>query len=141
MCKILSDVLTLVALDPNTYHNNDSLARVGRMSASKMSRFRSGDAEITATEVQTISIHLAHNDDLRLAYCFIPPQFEIVRRGAGTANGLIDDDVAEMAEAIGSVRSTFKETDVEKLTRAIEMAEQALLNMKAERDRLGNTHF
>ena len=63
-------------------------------------------------------------------------QYEIVKRGEGRANGRVDDDVTAMTMGSGDFARSHAARDLSGMDAAIAEMEQALLDAKAERDRV-----
>ncbi len=93
-------------------------------------------AELHIEDAERVSRYLCKHGELRPARAFLCTQFEIVRRGEGRANGRVDDDVTAMTMGSGSFARAHATRDFDGMDAAISEMEQALLDAKAERDRV-----
>ena len=72
----------------------------------------------------------------RIAALMITPEYAIVRRKAGTANGIIDDEIVKIVQAASDLARAHQSHDHHWMDNALERLLQAVHDAKAERDRL-----
>lgn len=136
MCRIVPTVLNTILSERK--HSALDLAVAAGCSDNMIYKVRNeeGNAELNTSKIQALSLYLCEHEDTRIARCFIPPTMEIRRRITGTGNGRVDDDITRAIQALGQAATHFAAGDGAKMDADIAAAEQALADLKAERDRL-----
>lgn len=134
MSRIISEVLNAILAEGR--FTAKELGALVDVSANMIYKAKNDEAELSMNKIARISRYLADQGELRLARCFLSYDHEIVPRQEANANGIVDDEVADMVEALGQARQCHKAGDRTGLTNQIVAAERALQNLRAERDRL-----
>lgn len=125
----ISDVLNAVAAD----HGAAALAEAGRYeSDAQLCRARSGAGRLSLVRFCLISRRVSAAGDQRLADLFSADDYRAHLVRPGQVTGSIDDDVADLVEHVGVLRSTFRQVRLVERLRLIDAARRELDDLEAE---------
>ncbi len=134
MSRLLPDVLNQL-LAEGRFSAEDMAAMAG-CSANMIYRVRNEDTDMAFAKVQALSLGLCRQGETRVARCLLTPDLRICDETEARVNGCIDDDVSDLLVAMGTAVSAFRQGDTDASLLALEQAERALNNARAEAGRL-----
>lgn len=95
------------------------------------------DKDFKAYEILLISNYLSDRGINTVAKCFHSSEYNLMPRSENAAaNGVIDDEVADMVEALGHIRERFNKRCPQSMREALENAHEILARVDAEMQRL-----
>lgn len=112
------------------------LAEVAECGDSTLYKYAEGKRSIPFERARRIALYASERGHNDIQESILFATWEICRRADAEANGSLDDEIGAITEALGEARSRHRSGDRSGVTKQIEVLEQMLLNLKAERDRL-----
>ena len=137
MSNSLPDILTRWLAHER--YTADELADAAECSVKTIYAYAGGNRNIPYKRARRIARYASNTrGDNDIAEDLTGPQFEVSRRGAASADGIIDDEATAMTSVMGAIIDAHKDGDAQRLTDLIENGDGVWERIKAERDRLGS---
>lgn len=92
----------------------------------------SGEKNLAVDKAEKVARYLARHGDTRLAAVFLSPDFTVVRRTAGVANGCVKDEVIKIVHALSEAEGGHTRRDTRALEAGISHIRAALADLEAE---------
>ena len=112
------------------------LAEEADCSARHIRKVANQKASLGHDKAERVARYLCRHNETRPTQAFSCAGYELTQRGEAAANGIIDDEMADMMETLGAAVKAHRSKDREGLSSIILDAEAIIQRLKAERDRI-----
>lgn len=134
MCKVLPDCLNQIIFEAR--FTVTDLAEAAGVSPSMIYKIVNEEKDLSFDKAQRLSQYLSRCGDNRIAELMITPEYAVMPRERGTADGEIRDQVTEAVSRLAEAIDAHQIRDKVQLSNAIAGLRDVLADLEAERDRL-----